>query len=133
MLPRHHTVRALAAAVIAAAMIDVAAAPSFRSARFVDGEVPGIPPMAVGGGEVMLELAISRTGAISSILPLRVTPPYADLLQAAVRTWRFAPATQDLALPGGRISLNTPVDSTVLVAGIFRAPTLYEPTLGNSV
>jgi outer membrane biosynthesis protein TonB len=83
--------------------------------------MPAVPATAVGGGEVILEVTIDSAGRVSRILPLRTTPPFTQPTVAAVRAWQFAPATEG----------PTPVESNVLVAAVFHAPTLNTPTLGE--
>ena len=77
--------------------------------------------MAVGGGEVLLELSLGSDGRVTDVKPLRTTPPFTETLTQAVREWRFRPAED----------ARTPVRSTVLVAGLFR-PALNMPTLGEA-
>jgi TonB family protein len=57
---------------------------------------------------------------VNGVTVLRTTPPFTDLLSTAVQAWRFQPAQQD-----------GPVESTVLVAAVFRPPTFDAPTLGR--
>lgn len=103
-------------------------------ARLRTGDVPSLPALAVGGGEVFFELAVSREGRVTAVTPLRLTPPFTDAVLTAVREWEFSPAREDLAQPearGGSPSL-LPVASRVLVGGIFRPPALLGPTLGRA-
>lgn len=83
-----------------------------------------MPATAVGGGQVILEATVDRTGRVTRLVPLRVTAPFTELTEAAVRAWRFAPAMS--AAPDRRPAL-----STVLVAAMFHAPALMGPTLGE--
>jgi TonB family protein len=95
----------------------------FEPARLRSGAaLPGRPPsQVVGGGEVLLELAVGDDGAVAHVATLRDTPPFTELLREAVGGWRFEPATEDgRALP-----------SSVLVAGVFRPPVLAGPALGT--
>jgi protein TonB len=94
----------------------------FEPARLASGSVPDRPPVeAVGGGEVLLELAVGDDGAVTRVVTLRDTPPFTDLLRAVVASWHFAPATDD-----GR-----PLDASVLVAAVFRPPVLLGPAPGT--
>ena len=95
-------------------------AQTFQPARYQSGALPSFSPLALAGGEVMLELTVGSDGAVRGVRALRVTAPYTDALASAVKTWRFAPARVEGA-----------VESSVLVVGIFRAPTLNVPTLGD--
>jgi TonB family protein len=83
--------------------------------------VPAAYPIDAGAGEVVLEVVVSPKGTVTDTAALRSTPPFTAILQSAVRGWRFAPAKT-----AGR-----PVASRVLVAGIFRPPTLRGPVAGE--
>ena len=74
---------------------------------------------AVGGGEVVLELAVDARGTVGRVEPIRTTPPYTDLVVNAAATWQFEPAT---SLIDGRA---TTAAAPVLVVAIFRPPQLY--------
>ena len=90
--------------------------------------------MVVGGGQVVLEVAVSRDGRVGGVTRLRATPPFTDLLAAAVRDWTFSPATEVVnRVPRGigPPEPPVPVDSHVLVAAVFRPPALTTPTLGE--
>jgi TonB family protein len=99
---------------------------SFTPARFDAGGVPALPALAVGGGEVLLEVSIGRDGRVTEAKPLRMTAPYSDVLIQAVRGWHFRPA-EDATAPAAP----APVESKVLVAAVFRPPALNMPTLGE--
>jgi TonB family protein len=73
----------------------------------------------VGGGEVVLELAIDADGRVARVNLVRSTPPYGDALVRTVRDWRFEPATNQ------SLDRRVAVASQVLLAAVFRAPTLY--------
>jgi TonB family protein len=108
--------------IAAGAVLALAQPPAMSApARFRSGTVPALPTSAVGGGEVFLELAVGADGHVTGVTPLRTTPPYTDLVTAAVRDWQFSPAEQD----------DRPVASTVLVAAIFRPPVVVGPTIGE--
>ena len=47
----------------------------FSPARYRAGAAPGLPTMVVGGGQVILELAVNRDGRVTAVTPLRTTPP----------------------------------------------------------
>lgn len=104
----------------------------FSPARYRTGDVPQLPAMAVGGGEVLLELGVDRAGRVETLRPLRIAPPFTALVTDAVSGWRFAPAT-DVAQerrPTGERPVRTAVPSSVLVAAVFRPPAFHERTLG---
>jgi TonB family protein len=110
----------LSALLLAAQM---AGGPTFVPARVVAATPPTLPIMAIGGGEVWLEVNLDANGGIAGIRPLRITPPYTDLVVNAVKRWRFSSAAVTAAAGPPR-----PVPSGVLVAGIFRPPALYDGT-----
>ena len=103
-------------------------------AKYSGGAIPPIPIQAVSAGEVILEVRVDKTGRVAAVKPLRHTPPFTDAMAAAVRTWRFAPATDAPVVSAGTApdpKTITPMDSTVLVVGLFRPPALFAPTLGE--
>jgi TonB family protein len=108
----------LALCVLAGAV----AGQGFEPARLLSGSVPDRQPIrVVGGGEVLLELAVGEDGAVTRVATLRDTPPFTELLREAVAGWHFEPATEDgRALP-----------SSVLVAAVFRPPVLLGPAPGT--
>jgi len=108
---------------------------AYTPARLRDGKVPTIPVAAVGGGEVRVELDVSDDGSVTRATPLRTTPPFTDLVTAAVRDWKFFPAREvvnaDAARSGGSIA-RAAVQSTILVVALFRPPAMNTPTLGET-
>ena len=103
----------------------------YRPARYSSGGLPGLAPLAVGGGEVVVELSVAAGGQVENIKPIRTTPPFTQMLVERVSGWRFAPATEDPLGPDGKPKGRGPVASKVLVAALFRAPTLLTPTQGE--
>ncbi len=91
-------------------------------ARAVDGSLPGLPPLAVSGGEVMLSVSVTSKGVVDRVDVLRDTPPYTAGVVQAVRSWRFTAALDGDGLP---------LDTRVLVGAVITAPALHEPTLGT--
>jgi TonB family protein len=91
------------------------------AARYRNGPLPQIPIRAVGGGEVLLELSVSSSGVVTATRPLQTTPLFTEALSAVVGGWQFVPAEE----------AGKPVESKVLVAGLFRPPSIYTPTLGE--
>lgn len=91
--------------------------------------LPAAPvPTVAGGGEVLIEAIIDRSGAVTRPVLLRSTPPYAQFMLDAVAQWRFLPARA--ASPG--VS-EAPVDASVLIAAVYRPPTLFNAaTVGDS-
>jgi TonB family protein len=100
-----------AAVAIAAAQDPPPVKPKLRG-----GGVPELPVRAVTGGEVLLELSLSARGQVTGAAVLRSTPPFTDAMLPVVRTWEFVPPEDDE---------HRPIESRVLVAGLFRPPALY--------
>jgi TonB family protein len=118
---------------VGAVQLQLMAAPAFHPASYGSGALPQLPPVTVvGGGQVMLELDVTSGGAVRGAKTLRTTPPFTDLLIAATKTWQFTPAEVEIepAPPPGQPRFRA-IDSTVLVAAVFNAPTLIGPTLGD--
>src|SRR4051812_28532467 len=84
--------------------------------RLKAGAVPELPALAVGGGEVLLDVAVSATGRVTDVTPIRSVQPFTDATVAAVRGWQFTPAADEE---------HRPIRSRVLVAALFRAPAMY--------
>ena len=105
--------------------------PAYRAARYAGGGLPGIAPQAVGGGEAIVELSIDSAGRVEKVTPLRTTPPFTEMLIDSVRGWKFEPASDDPTGPDGKREGRRFVQSKVLVAALYRAPTLLTPTLGE--
>lgn len=112
--------------------------PTYVPAVLISGNSPSaLPPLSqvVGGGEVMLEVGVDAAGRPSTIDVLRTTPPYTDILVAAVRTWRFDAAREETPAPPtagrGAPPSRTNVPSKVLVVGINNSPTVIGPSLGT--
>lgn len=106
--------------------------PPLSPARFHAGTVPALLAMVVGGGQVILEMTVSPAGRVTAVAPLRITPPFTDLVEDAVRGWRFVPAEQ-IAAPArpGEPPSRSAVEAKVLVVAVFRSPALNAPTLGE--
>lgn len=99
--------------------------------RLGAGAAPALPALAVGGGQVLIEVSISATGQVTGLGTLRTTPPFTDAVNDAVRRWRFTPATAPAPGENGLPGAPKPVASRALVAGQFRAPTLMGPSGGE--
>jgi len=114
--------------VIGAGLL-LAATVVFTPPRLVTGELPGLPPVTViAGGEVLVELTVDWRGSVSRTVLLRHTAPYGQMVLNAVRGWRFAPA--HAPDQEGREQV---VEATVLVAAVYRPPTLTNgPTAGTA-
>lgn len=105
--------------------------PAYEAARYRSGGLPGLAPQAVGGGEAIVEVTIDARGRVEKVTPIRTTPPFTEMLIDSVRSWSFQPATDDPVGPDGKRQGRRPVASKVLVAALYRAPTLLTPTLGE--
>lgn len=121
--------------VLALALIVLTAQePAYSAARLRSGKVPTIPVTAVGGGEVLVDLDVSANGTVTRATPLRSTPPFTDFVLNAVRDWQFFPARDVVDADRARAGESTSrvaVESHVLVAAVFRPPSLRAPTLGE--
>ena len=102
--------------------VAVFAQADIEPARFVGGSIPRMPPLAASGGDVVLSVEVSSSGAAGAVDVLRSTPPFTDPVVAAVRTWRFSPALD---------SMRKPMDTRVLVDAVISAPSLNVPTVGT--
>ena len=95
--------------------------------RLVGGDLPAAAPATVvGGGEVLIEATVDQNGRLTQAIVLRSTPPFSNIVLNAVSRWRFTPAR---ATSDGK---DVAVDGTVLIAAIYRPPTLINgPALGD--
>jgi TonB family protein len=106
-------------------------------ALFQSGSVPvlSVVSVEVGGGEVLLEVSVDRTGAVSGIKPLRETATFTERMTRAVKTWHFTPSETEIPAarrrPGGPATET--VDTKVLVAGVFRRPSVIGITPGEPI
>jgi TonB family protein len=107
------------------------APPSSTAARLAGGAPPGLAPMAVGGGQVIVELSIGATGSVDKVRTVRSTPPFTDMIVSAVSGWRFTPATDTAIGKDGKPQAPRNVASKVLVAAVYRAPVLQGPSQGE--
>jgi TonB family protein len=124
--------RVLWAALIVCGSVAIGAQSGFLGARYATGDLPETPVRAVSGGEVFLEVAVDTNGHVATINTLRATPPFTEEMRHAIGGWQFEPAQKvGASSPGPRGVPIQPVDATVLVAGMFRPPTMNTPTLGE--
>jgi TonB family protein len=107
--------------------------PPWKAAQFRGGVLPLTPVQAVAGGEVFVEATVNNNGAVGDVTTLRTSEPFGQYVLNAVRGWQFQPAEETVfTRPGDPRSIVTrAVESHVLVACIFRPPTLNTPTLGG--
>lgn len=113
------------------------AAQAFKPAIFRSGTLPEIPvlSMEVGGGEVLVEVTVSSEGAVADTRPLRSTATFTERVVNSVRTWSFVAAEGPISSANARPegAMTERIESKVLVAGLFRPPTLNTPTLGEPI
>jgi len=121
------------AVVVACLGIGVAAQTPWNAARFRGGVLPVTPVQAVSGGEVFVQALVASDGRIGDMTVLRTSPTFTPLVLDAVRGWRFQPAKQRVTTAAGGPSafVSEAVESKVLVACVFRPPTLNTPTAGE--
>jgi len=102
--------------------------PAFAPPRLVRTSLPPAPlPTVLGGGEVLIEAIIDRSGTVTRPVLLRSTPPYSQLMLDAVMRWQFLPARAQNPAGG-----DAPVEASVMIAAVYRPPTMYNgPTLGD--
>src|SRR5678815_5970411 len=101
------------------------------------GSVPTLSVMSVevGGGEVLLEVTVGPTGAVTNIKTHRETATFTERMIQAVKTWTFTPS--EVEIPAARRKAGGPtteaVETKVLVAGVFRRPSVIGITLGEPI
>jgi TonB family protein len=133
MLTRHIAGAALlSVCVVLLEAWPLAAQTGFEPATFKSGHPPQLPQLGVGGGEVSLEVVVDATGRVGTIKPLRSTAGFTQPLTDAVRSWQFAPADDSQEAADGTKTL-VPMSSKVLVVGMFHAPAMMGPTLGEPI
>ncbi len=117
---RRDMLRLLVAVLLVATPALAGMAGGSPTPTFLSGALPGLSPMAAGGGEVLLDLAVDRSGVVTGVTTLRATAGYTAPLSEAVKGWRFTSAPQ---MPKGD-------EAHVLVIGVFRPPTMRGPAAG---
>lgn len=96
--------------------ISTVLAGNFQPARFSSGPLPLPPPQTTGWDDVWLQVSLSADGTVDRITTLHGTQPLAGILRAAAAQWRFEPASEAA----------DNVDTTILVAAVYRPPTLFD-------
>jgi TonB family protein len=100
----------------------------FTPPRLLNAELSPLPAANVaGGGEVIVEAIVDRTGKVTRPTVVRGTPPYTNMVLEAVVRWQFQPARVR-----GLDGADTAVEMPVAIAAIYRAPALNAPTLGEA-
>lgn len=104
-------------------------APKFVPPRITAAELPLLPaPTIAGGGEVLIEAIVDRSGRLTRPIFLRGTPPYMQIVLDAIPTWQFEPA-RNVDYQG----VETTVEMPVTVLAIYRSPVLMNtPTIGEA-
>jgi TonB family protein len=88
----------------------------FQAARFIRGDAPPPAPQNVGWEQAVLRAGVSERGVVDWIETLGGTEPLTSVLRGAVQQWHFEPAREG----------DKAVSSQVLVAAVYRPPTLYD-------
>lgn len=122
---------AVTATLCATLVMTLSAQQRFTAARFAGGAPPGLSPQAVGGGQAIVELTVGPEGTIDKVRTVRSTPPFTQMLLDTLVGWRFTPATETPIGKGGTPEPTRDVPSKVIVAAVYRAPTLQGPTQGE--
>ena len=119
---------ALATLVLCGATAAYAQPLKFTPPRLLEAALPVLPsPTIAGGGEVLIEATVDRTGALIRPIVLRGTPPYTQRVLDAASSWRFEPAS--IVGPNGS---DTPVEMPVAIGAVYRPPILMNaPTIGE--
>jgi TonB family protein len=101
----------------------------FTPPQLISGDPPGLPPpTVVGGGEVLVEATIDKSGNVTHPILLRNTPPYGQMVLDAISRWRFTPAHAPDAKGADEV-----VEAPVLIAAVYRAPAVFNnATLGTA-
>ena len=134
MVRRYAVVALLAAAATGAV---ASAQQGFMPASFQSGPIPDVSPNSIsaGGGQVLIEVTVASDGSVIGSRPLRTTPFFTERIQSTSSGWRFAPAEAMIEprdrRPGG--PLTHPIESKVLVAGVFRPPQMFGASMGDTI
>jgi hypothetical protein len=125
--------RAKVGIAVAALALSAAAAVSaqrleFTPPRLLKAQLAPLPaPTIAGGGEVLIEAIVDRTGRLGRPIVLRGTPPYTNMVLEAIATWQFE-AASERSLTGE----DTAVEMPVAIAAVYRSPVLMNaPTIGE--
>ena len=119
---------ALAALALSAAAGVSAQRLEFTPPRLLKAQLTPLPaPTIAGGGEVLIEAIVDRTGRVGRPIVLRGTPPYTNMVLEAIATWQFE-AARERSLTG----VDSAVEMPVAIAAIYRSPVLMNaPTIGE--
>ncbi len=87
------------------------------AARFNFGTPPVLPPLAVNGGLVGLELRIAPSGIVQDAIVIDDSPPFTEEIKKVVRLWTFQPKRHEGARVEGRVAVIAVFRGPVLVGG----------------
>jgi TonB family protein len=124
--------RAKAGAMLALALSAVAGVSAqrleFTPPHLLKAQLSTLPsPTVVGGGEVLIEAIVDRTGRLTRPVVLRGTPPYTNMVLDTIGTWQFEAARER-----GLTGVESAVEMPVAIAAVYRSPVLVNaPTLGE--
>jgi hypothetical protein len=101
---------------------------TFTPPRLLKADLSPLPaPNIAGGGEVLIEATVDRTGRLIRPNVRRGTPPYTNMVLDAIATWRFEAAS--VRNVDGR---DEAVDMPIAIAAVYRPPVLMNaPTIGE--
>src|SRR5712671_5865637 len=98
-------------------IVAATSAADFSPARRISGSLPSLPPPnTIGWVEETVEVEVDARGRVARATLLNAASRGPSLVVPAVADWRFKPALEH----GQRVA------SRVLVAAMFRPPTLYD-------
>ncbi len=100
----------------------------FTPPRLLTGQLSALPASTIiGGGEVLIEATVDRSGLLTRPIVLRGTPPYTQMVLDAASSWRFEPARA-----GGPDGIEHTVEVPVSIGAVYRPPILMNaPTVGE--
>jgi TonB family protein len=110
------TLSIVVAAVVLSSRI-AGAAPAVVAPQRIGKEAVPYPAGGTGDAFVVLALVVDAEGVVTGVTVQEGAPPFADAAMAAVKTWRFRPATRD----------ETPIASRILATVTFHAPVSPSP------
>lgn len=96
---------------------NAAAVPGITPPKRQDKAEAVCPPDGKGDATVVLALVVDAEGAVSDVAVREGQSPFVEAAVAAVRTWRFAPATR----------ADTPIAARIAAVVTFHAPSQAPP------
>ncbi len=95
--------------------------PAFEPATVTASVTPVYPETAINPGTVVVSVNLDAAGEIENVKIIKGSPPFDSAALAAIKKWRFKPATLD----------GKPVPSVVPVAFSFAWPVACVASLRN--